>query len=770
MLQRSSEHRPALYREPLEPAIAAQPAFGFEHALLTGALHSLRRNARLIVMCLLIGTTLALTAALSITPQFKASVTVFVDPRRTQLLKDRDVVGVPGPGTDNGVVESEAEVMRSPALMLDVVRKLDLVNDAEFAGGSIFSTIKAILLWPIRLLSASQGEVDPAFAVAERLSGQIETKRRALTYLIELNAWSLSPHKARKLADTVVDVYLGRQMAAKGEIARRASRWLNEQVEELRNRVTASERAYEQYKAESGLFRERGENLSDRQVAQLNEQLINARARAAEARAKLNQLSQITPDKLQSAAASPEVLQSSVIANLRAQYADFGRRHAELTARYGALHPQVGIVQAQRGDIAGHITAEIGRIVASARAEYEMASSREKSLEASLNELKRDTGRQDQAMVRLHELEREAQANRELFQAFLSRAKEATAQIDMQLPDARVVSAASVPVAPSYPRRTLIVALGAFVACGFGIVLALVRDTLSTGFRKAEDIETTFGLFPLASVPLVESPRRWRSLHAAPLLGELRALHRAELAAPADAAHDRNGAATRRLARLALDQPDSPFAESIRSLLFSLKHAAPERAMTIVLVTSALPGEGKSTVAVNLARMAAVAHDRTLLIDSDLRRPNLATAFDIPGSTGLADLLTHNRDLSGTLHRDARTGLHVMAGTTRLSGAEALSLLASQEMGKVLAVVRRHFDLVVLDAPPLVTVTDSRALIELVDGVVMVVASEETSREAIATALRESPGIEEKLIGVVLNKAAGDPDHRYHEVAPEAAA
>jgi succinoglycan biosynthesis transport protein ExoP len=328
------------------------------------------------------------------------------------------------------------------------------------------------------------------------------------------------------------------------------------------------------------------------------------------------------------------------------------------------------------------------------------------------------------------------------------------------------------PIVPSYPRRTLIVALGAFVGLGFGVVLALVRDTLSTGFRKVEDIETTFGLSSLASVPLVESPRRWRALHVAPLLGDLRGLHRtAELSAPADSnGHDRNAAATRRLAGLALDQPDSPFAESIRSLLFSLKHAAPERAMTIVLVTSALPGEGKSTVAVNLARMAAAGHDRTLLIDGDLRRPNLATAFDIPNSTGLADLLAHNRDLSGTLHRDTRTGLYVMAGTTRLSGAAALSLLSSQEMGKVLAVVRRHFDLVVLDAPPLVTVTDSRALIELVDGVVMVVASEDTSRDAIATALRESPGIEEKLIGVVLNKAAGAFDHRYHEVASAEAA
>jgi capsular exopolysaccharide synthesis family protein len=327
------------------------------------------------------------------------------------------------------------------------------------------------------------------------------------------------------------------------------------------------------------------------------------------------------------------------------------------------------------------------------------------------------------------------------------------------------------PVAPSYPRRTLIVALGAFVSLGLGLVLALARDMLRRGFRKAEDIEMTFGLAPLASIPLVESPRRWRSLPGAPLLDDLRALQNgADGITQVDSVHNRNGAATRRLARLALDEPDSPFAESIRSLLFSVKHAAPEREMTTVLVTSALPGEGKSTVAVNLARMAAAAHDRTLLIDGDLRRPTLASAFDIAKPTGLTDLLTRSHDLSRLLHRDADTGLYVIAGTTRLSGGEALSLLSSQEMGKVLAVVRRHFDLVVLDAPPLVTVTDSRALIDLVDGVVMVVASEETSRDAIATALRESPGIEDKLIGVVLNKAAGEFDHRYHEVASGKAA
>ena len=210
-------------------------------------------------------------------------------------------------------------------------------------------------------------------------------------------------------------------------------------------------------------------------------------------------------------------------------------------------------------------------------------------------------------MVRLRELEREAQANRELFQTFLSRVPRKRPRRSICSCRTRsVVSARHVPIAPSFPRRLLIVALGAFVAFGFGIVLsALARDTFSTGFRSAEHIEMTFGLAPLGSVPLVESPRRWRS-HVAPLLGDLRGLHRGRsFQGPPTATARPRRPGSRRLAGLALDQPNSAFAESIRSLKFALKHAATGARYVVVLVTSALPGEGKSTVAANLARVAA---------------------------------------------------------------------------------------------------------------------------------------------------------------------
>lgn len=763
MLQRSIDYLPHDPRatSALYPVPARHRAPEGEDLL--GILRGLRRNLRLIAACALVGTALSTAVVFTMTQQYKASVSIYVDPRRTQLLKDRDVVGAPGPGTDTSIVESEAEIMKSPALMRRVAEQLNLKNDDEFSSTSLIGQVKRIILLPLRLLLGSSGGGDPLAGVAAALSKKVEAKRRNLTYVIELNGWSEDATKSARIANTVAKLYLEDQVAARSAVASGASKWLSQQAEEMRNRVTASEIAYEKYKAESGLFSSGGEALSDRQVGQLNDQLIQTRAKAAEARAKFEQLKEITPDKLQSAAASPDVLQSTVVSNLRAQYAEVTKRQAEMSARYGSQHPQSGIIQAQRNDIAAQITAEIGRIVASAKTEYEMASSRQRSLEASLDELKERAAQLNQASVRLRELEREAQANRELFQTFLSRAKEATAQIDTQLLDSRIVSAASVPIAPAYPPRLLIVAVGFFGSFGLGVALAFARDVLDKGLRSADQIETRLGLLSLASIPLVDGPGR--------RLGrdELRLGDTGWLRLPAQetrraAGIPPKGAAmtAARLAGLVLDQPDSAFAESIRSLTFALKHAAIERGISVVLVTSALPGEGKSTVAANLAR-AAAANDRVLLIDGDLRHPTLAKSLGIRNSSGVADVLTGRSDLSASVREDPRSGLYVIAGTTRLSGSDAVSLLSSEQMNSLITLAREAFDLVIIDAAPLLPIADSRMLIEQVDGVVMVVASGQTSRDAVTTAMRESPGVEDKIVGVVLNRAVDDFDRYYRD-------
>jgi exopolysaccharide transport family protein len=750
MLQRNIDHHPLrLARH------KSSPGEGEADALL-GILRTIRRNLKFIFVTGIIGTLIATAIVLAITPKYKATVTVLVDPRQTKILQDADVVG--RPGTDNGAIESEVEMLKSDALMRQVVRKMNLQDDYEFNGsGNLLSIVKSAVLFPVRAIFGSSASVDPLAPVIDRLDKETDAKRRGLTYVIELNAWSRDSKKAAAIANTFADLYLTNQLTAKSEVTSRASEWLQGRVDEMRARVSSSERALEKYKAEAGLFDPGGENLSDRQISQLNDQLVDARAKSAAAKAKYEELKKITPDRLRFAAASSDVLQSQVVSNLRGQYADISKQQAEREARYGSGHPMVVAGRAQLAVTEKQITDEIRRIVASAKTEYEMAASRQESLQSSLDELKDKAAHFNQAAVKLHELDREAQANRSVFEAFLARAKQ-TAQLNLQIPDSRIVSAATAPSSPSYPRRTLVIALAAFGSLGVGVALALGRSAFGSGFRHSFEIESTLGLQPLASIPLVGDEFGHRSTHKFPATSRLLP-HRASHHAPA------------LLASFALDQPNSAFAESIRTLYLSLRANSADRKMGVLSVTSALPHEGKSTVALNLARVAANAGDRVLLIDADLRKPSIASALHIETRWNLADFLHGRGDLSELVNKDPSSGLYAIGGSRHVSGTDAINLLSSDQMAELIRQARESFNLVVVDTSPLLAAADARLLVEQSDAAVLVVASESTSRDAVMTLLSESPDLESKIVGVVLNGAAEDFNRYYpssHEKAEDA--
>ncbi len=756
MLQRNIEQFPVMLRP--APARPQPRNREIETDAIIDIFRCLRRNAKLIVATTLIGAVIAIATVLSITPQYRATVAILVDSRQTKLLEDAEVVG--RPGTDNAAIESEVELLQSDALVRKVAERLDLRSDDEFGAPDGFvARLKALILLPVRLVMGSREAADPLQAVTNRLQMATGARRRGLTYVIELRAWSRDADKAARIANTFAELYLEDQIAAKSDVTRRASAWLNTRVDEMRGRLAVSEKALETYKAEAGLFDPGGENLSDRQIGQLTDQLVDARAKAAAAYSKYEQLKQVTPERLRSAAASQDVLQSSVVSNLRGQYADAARQQAERQARYGPQHPLVTNGRAQVVDLERQITAEIARIVTSAKSEYEIAKARQDSLEASLDELKEKAALFNQAGVRLRELDRDVQANRELFQSFLTRAKQ-TSELSMQVADSRIVAPARMPSAASYPRKSLVIGLGLFGSLGLGIALALGRDAFGRGFRRPVELEREFGLQPLASIPRVLSSRdgaQGRGLGGF----NLRGFKGGGTSRKLDAGGPSDIAAL--LGDVVLDQPESAFSESIRTLYLGLKRQSIDRHIGVVLVTSALPGEGKSTVALNLARTAAQAGDNVLLVDGDLRRPALAKALNLPGDIGLADLLAGHSDLKTAVKHEPRTNLYAIAGHQGVSGANALALLSSLRMKRLIDHAREVFDLVVVDGSPLLPVADARLLLEQSDGAVMVVASERTSRDAVSAALHENPELAEKIVGVVLNGAADEFDRYYGE-------
>jgi polysaccharide biosynthesis transport protein len=756
MLLHNSERPRAAAKSPTDLP-SSRTSIEAEREALSSMLVSLRRNVRLIVAITLVGA-ISVTGFVSfaIQPQYSAVATLFVDSRKMQILKDQEVVG--RPGTENSAIESEAEMLKSPALLRRVAEHLRLDQDEEFAkSGGMLAWVRWVVGAPLRGAFGPQdaAPTDPMTPVVDALNRKVYAKRRNLTYVIELNVWSKSADKAALLANKIAEFYLVDQIAAKSAAAEQATKWLNVEVDSLRSRVTTAEMAYERYKSEAGLlFASGGENLNDRQISQLNEQLVMARARSAEAQAKFQQLQALNGDKLRSAAASPDLLQSTVLSNLRNQYSEVARKNAELTTRYGPRHPQVLAVQAEQSNLGKQIGEEVSRIISSARTEYEMAKSREGSLDASLEELKAKAGEYHQKAVRLRELEREATANRGMLEAFLLRAKETGAQLNMQMPDSRILSAAIPPLAPSYPQKSVMVALGFFASLGLGVFIALVRGMLSEGFRRAGELQTAFGLKPLATIPLVEvASGKAVRLEAAGKKNTKLARLMPESAL----------AESRHIANMLVREPDSHFTESIQSLRLALRHAGLGREIKVLQLTSTLPGEGKSTIAANLARAVALSGSATLLIDADLRRPSVAANLGLPASPGLAEVLSGGIELASVLMRDSFSGLDFLAGDTPISGAEALNLLSSREMTNLIEKARAAYDVVIIDSAPLLPVADPRVLVGQVDGVALVVASELTARSAVQAALQETPGIETRILGVVMNRVVDDFGRNYAE-------
>jgi succinoglycan biosynthesis transport protein ExoP len=689
---------------------------------------------------------------------------VLVDPRKLQLLKDREIqserVLLSGAGAENATTDSEVEILKSPALIRRVVEKLNLQNDDEFAPGLISRLISAVVT-PIRnLLGSPHEQGDPLAPYVKALAKKIDASRQKLTYIIEFDVWSEDAGKAAKIANAFVQTYLADQVAVKQNAGKEMADWMNSRAGQLRQALVNSEDTYQTYKSKEGLFDPGGENLSNQQIQQLNQQLVQARATAASAYSKFQQLKLITPDKLNSAAASPDVLQSDVIKQLRGQYAEVAKQYADYKSRYGPGHPLLVSAKAQLNDLSGLITAEISRIVGSAKVEYEMAKSSQESLQASLNELKDKAATANQASVKLHELDANVQANKDIYSAFLSRAKETAAQIEMQTPDSRVIATATPPMDIDFPKKPLVLAMGLFGGLIAGIGFVLARDTLSGGFRRAEDLETNFGIHPLARIPL--AAMGWRSM---PLLRNMSATGGGSQ--PLDLMHWRDDAehSDRRLAGLVIDRPNCPFSESIRSLRFTLQRAAALHDVRTVLVTSALPGEGKSTVIVNLARASASEGVRTLLIDADIRDPSIAATMDLPENYGLEDYLSGRRKLTTAIPRDHQTELFAISSKQHVGGSQALKLLSSPQMTNLLHDARNIFDLVLIDAPPLLPVADARLLADLVDGVMLVVAAGRTGHEALSAALHETPALEDKLIGAVMNKMTDDFGRYYGRTA-----
>jgi polysaccharide biosynthesis transport protein len=738
MLQRNFDPPAYPVQEEASPPVAEgwQPTFDLREMA-----RILRRRIRLVALPPVVLVGLALAYVMAVSTLYTATSTVLVDPRRASVVETNQSV-LSNFGTDDATIESQTLLIQSVAILDRVVRKLKLTEDEEF-------TPKPGLLDPIKSLFRSKGPSDganPEDAARSRsveiLQKRMKVTRQGTTFLVDINVSSESPQKAATIANAIADAYFEEQVRSKSEATRIAATWLGGQINDLKSRVVTSEKAVEDFRSANNLTVSQGVTVNDQQITDLNNKLIAARVQTAEARAKYDQAQQISksggdPGGINAA------ISSEMITKLRTQYADIAKSEADMSSKYGARHPLVANVRAQLRDTQKLINAEIRRILDSTKHDYDVAQSREASLQQSLDQLQGVSTSSGQAQVRLRELQREAEANRTLYESYLARSKEATAQETLEMPDSRIVTKASVPIRPSSPKTMLILGLAIMLGLGAGAVLAFLIDYLDGRVKTLEQAEKISGVPALAAVPSINAR---------------------ELAARARRGHDelaRYDRSTMKLLppalqpplmRYAIDRPGTFFAEAIRSVRLAIQRTMRTQPIKVILVSSSLDSEGKTTLAGNLAQSLATLGIRTLLIDGDLRNPQLTRALCPRADLGLLEVALGRCTAEQAILTDRGTGLSILPSTAVKQVEIITELMFSERIVDVLDHLRRQYELIIIDSPPLVPLVDGRALAELADRIILALAWDQTPGEVLTHTMGLLSPVSDRILGTVLTQ------------------
>ncbi|HIB66904.1 MAG TPA: polysaccharide biosynthesis tyrosine autokinase, partial [Phycisphaerales bacterium] len=467
----------------------------------------------------------------------------------------------------------------------------------------------------------------------------------------------------------------------------------------------------------------------EQQLREINSQLLLARAELDGSRAKLARVRELV-SRGSGFDSIAEVLASDVIRDLRREQSELIRKEAQLRARYGERHPSIIEIKDERRDLDRQIRSEVSRIVVGLENEVAVAATRVRSLEKSLEATTAAAGEREQDRVRLRELQRDATSNRTLYENFLARFKETRQQEDLQEADARIISRATLPVAKSSPRTSLNLALAVVASTLLGVGCAFVREYLDDRFRTPREVEEHLGLPVLASLPRLKDK-------------DMEALQ--------------TGMSPHRFIKA---RPLSAYSEGFRELQAALALSDVDNPPKSILITSSLPNEGKTTTAMSFATSLARSGLNVVLVDADLRRPSVKKSIGADNAEhDMIDFLTHACTLDDALQTDTENEFMYLA-TTR-QPANPADLLASDAMKGLLAKLRERFDMVIVDSPPVLPVSDSKALSPQLDKVIFVVKWQDTPRNAAETSVSKLREFGADLAGVVFEQIDMDKQTKY---------
>lgn len=722
---------------------SAEQTSGFEPIALDLILAALRRRMLLIGIATLTGMVLGAAYIMLTVPLYTSSTDVLIDKGTSGVIGNvsmsTDVF------QDDADMTTQVEVLRSQQLATAVAESAGLTEDPTFMEGDptvisgIRDAVTGLLGTVLPFVSSASVEEELskeaklAYATAV-LRSNLRVERVEKTYVLRISYTASDRELASRIAKAYGSAYLNDQLAAKYDATRRASDWLQERLAGLRQQSRDADLAVQNYRIENGLVSSNNQLLSNQQLGELNSQLIEARAATAEAKARLDQIRAIIANG-QTDAVVGESLESGTIISLRQRYLDAARRRDQIVQSLGADHMQAQRLLTEMQRYESQIFGELGRIAESYDSSYRVATLREESLEESLQGVVSDDATASMSSVQLRELEREADALRNLYNLFLQRYQETLQEQSFPITDARIITPARSPSRPSYPKVPIVLALATILGGASGVGMAAMREYRDRFFRTGSQVRLELGVEYLGATGTVGSANQIKH---------------------ASASDSYPGTGLWRIGTLndhSARSPLSPFAETLRNAKFAVDSATVGRRTKIIGMVSCLPREGKTTISANFATLLAARGSRVLLIDADLRNPGLSRTLNNKPNIGLVEAVQGAAHVEDCLVWDAERQLAVLPVALGRPVFHSSDVLTSAGMSTILDQFHDAFDYILIDLPPLGPVIDARAMAHRVDGFIMVVEWGETSRKLVRTILADNPGLHEKVLGVVLNKA-----------------
>ncbi len=695
------------------------------------------RRKWLIAALVVLGTTVATVAGMQIEKRYTATAALMLEPKDEQVVNLQQVVaGLTG---DIPALATQVRLLTARDQIAKVMDDMHLFDDPEFnpaldpenASGNLDYAVggpieRVLAMLPENLLIASglAKEKLPVLeseapslnrqAAVDRFAKNYEVRLDDPSYVMLVSFTSDDPQKAADIANRVTQIYVDDQIASKSAATTKAAGWLDERLQALKDEVEQAERKVEQFRSDHDIVSARDISLNDQQLADLNQQLIESRAELAGAEAKLR----LARDMHGGGAGLDtiaEVLNSPVIIALRSQESDLLRRENELKQQFGSRHPLIQQMATEKKQLYGKISAEVARITSNLGNQVEVIRTRVSTLENELDKAKGTTVKDRDAEIQLRELQRQADASRALYEQFLQRSKETREQQQLIEADAKIISVAAAPDKPSTPGPRLFGAVGFAGSLVVGSLLSLLLERRDRGLRSSRQIERLLGQQPLALVPRLDRLKRNQKPH-----------------------------------QYLMAKPLSAYTESIRSVLTTLKLSSIDNPPKVILVTSSLPQEGKSTFVASLATFAARSQKKVILVDLDLRHPSVARELGRPVAAGIVEFMVGDRTLDEVVQHDPASGLDFLP--VKRQTANPTDLLDSQKMRLLIETLRQTYDYVFLDCAPVMSVTDSRVAALLADRVVFCVRWSKTPQDAVTLSFETLRQTNVPIGGVVVTQ------------------